>query len=263
MSSELLTRIAKDFLNWREPPTGERYRMGWAGAVLEAPPEYKKKRTSPRLAAPLQVPKTTSRPACYFSRGASEANRRLNPTPIPYLLTETFEMAEARPVPGNVPLLRSICKGKGVLQRNSQGMIFLDIDNRFVSTLMPYLKGSGLVQPPYFKLAYIPDGAHTPVIPAREMAFQYLDEIEEIGKEFHFEVEGLYSMEPVSWPEVEQVWFFKLHSPELENLRRRYFLPATPCGHPFHIVIGVKPKATVVAQTAMPYMRINSGYSAA
>lgn len=299
MDKHLLSRITKDFLNLDPDlvPPRERYRMGWGGSVLsphaKALPRAKAKReavdrllamrerfaslfgptdtlppiplsTSPRLSPPLAPPPATFRPAWYFSRGALENDRRKNPEPITYLLTETNETARARPVPGNTYIFRSLCRGKGVLKRTKQGLVYLDVDNQFISMMLPYLKTYGLVRPPYFNLFDAPEGAHVPVISAREAAFQYLDQVEQLGKEFSFEIEGLYSMEPVSWPEVEQVWFFKLRSAELEDFRSRHFLPAHPGGHAFHIAVAVKPRVSATATPRpMPLMRINIAFLAA
>ncbi len=294
----LLSRITKDFLDLDPAltPGRERYRMGWGGSVLAPHSQATKlskeeKRaaerlmalrerfnnlftheearavplsSSPRLTPPALPPEATFRPPWYFSRGALEANRKKNPEPILYLLTETNERAKARPVPGSSILLRSLCKGKGVLKRNQQGLVYLDVDNRFISMILPYLQSNGLVRPPYFNLFGSPEGAHIPVIPAREGAFQYLDQVAGIDQEFSFLIEGLYSMEPVSWPEVEQVWFFKIQSEELEALRRRHFLPALPGGHPFHIAVAVRPRVGASEPPRrLPLMRINSGYIAA
>lgn len=293
MDSLLLDRLTKDFLNQDpERVSGrERYRMGWAGSLLSRHPEAPAKErvagllelrerlgsiwddeeakpvalsTGPKLEPPMAPPPATFRPARYFFRGAVEANRWKNPAPIEYLLIETNETSLAKPVPGNSLLLRSLCKGKGVLRQNKQGMVFLDIDNRFISMLLPYLKAYGLVRPPYFNLFTTPDGAHAPVIPAREAAFQYLDKVDEVGTEFSFEIEGLYSVKPTTWPEVEQVWFFKLRSPELEKLRRKYFFPALPGGHAFHIAVAVKPQVAVRDRPQPhPLMRINVAFIAA
>lgn len=294
MDRLLLSRLTKDFLN-HDPSLlsgRERYRMGWGGSVLVPHPKAKASRkwrvkellalrerfeglfenlevgvnlsTAPKLAKPVDPPKASVRPAWYFSRGALEADKKKNPEPILYLLTETNEMAKARPVPGNTYLFRSLCKGKGVLKKNQQGLVYLDVDNRFISMMLPYLKAHDLVRPPYFNLFGAPEGAHVPVIPAREAGFHYLDEVEEIDQEFSFEIEGLYSMEPVSWPEVEQVWFFKLRSEELERLRQKYFLPAVPGGHAFHIAVAVKPRIGVSeGPRPLPLMRINVAFVAA
>ena len=218
----------------------------------------------PQLPPPILPPKGTFRPPRYFSRGAVENNRKKNPTPILYLLTETNEISKARPVPGNSLLLRSLCKGKGALRRTDKGFVYLDVDDRFILSLIPYLKTFGLVKPPYFNLFMPPEGAHIPIIPAREAAFHYLEKVDGIDQEFSFEIEGLYSVEPTLWPEVEQVWFFKVYSEELEAFRRRNFLLSKPAGHSFHIAVAIKPRlAAIKREQRFPIMRINTAYLAA
>lgn len=183
-----------------------------------------------------KLPPFSDPPPRYFSRGAKES-----PLPLFQLLTETNELPQHRPIPRNRLLLRTLCRGKGVL-RQSQGHVYLDIDNHFILGLLPYLRSQGLVRAPYFNLFGSPNGAHIPVIPSREAYFQDLDSIREVGKECSFEIEGLYSMaHPTAWPEIEEVWFFKVKSSELEQVRRNYFLPPSPGGHPFIIAIAVKP----------------------
>ena len=200
-------------------------------------------------------------PPRYFSKGSLGQEKT---APIPYLLIETNEISEARPVPGNSAFLRSIAKGKGVLQKNNQGLFYLDISDRFISSLIPYLKANGLVRAPYFNLFQAPNGAHIPVIPPREAAFHFIDHLEEIGKEFTFEIEGLYSIEPTLWPEVEQVWFFKVRSPELEVFRQKQLLLAKPGSHSFHIAVAIKPRPSKMLQPLPhPMMRINVAYLAA
>lgn len=214
----------------------------------------------PKLPRPMQSLKEGSyRPPRYFSKGSMGKERT---APIPYLLIETNELSKARPVPGNSLFLRSLAKGKGTLQKSVEGLFYLDIDDRFILSLVPYLKAFGLVRAPYF--SFPPDGAHIPVIPPREAAFHYIDQIDEVGKEFTFEIEGLYSLEPTLWPEVEQVWFFKVRSPELEALRQRQLLVSKPGGHSFHIAIAIKPRQTKMRQPLpLPIMRINIAFLAA
>ncbi|OGN55890.1 MAG: hypothetical protein A3D96_00390 [Chlamydiae bacterium RIFCSPHIGHO2_12_FULL_44_59] len=287
MDSLLLSRITQDFLTLDHDQVSpkERFRAGWGGSILishEKAPRRKRKRrseveyllgerkrasrlfakgavdlsTAPKLASPKAAPEGSLSPATPFFRGILEIDRKKNPEPISYLLTETHEFSRARPVPGAPKLLRSLCRGKGVLKRSSQGLVYLDLDNQFISIMLPYLKAHRLIRPPYFNLLIKPEGAHIPVIPAREAAFQYLDAVEELEQPFVFEVDGLYSMKPSTWPEVEEAWFFTVSSPDLEKLRRKYFLPEHPNGHPFHIVIAVKP-GTQKTQPH-PLMRINA-----
>lgn len=295
MDKHLLSRITKDFLNLDPELVSPRarYRMGWGGSVLAPHSQSRPKKmarteaaqkllalrerfsnlfnfsearsislsTAPRLPIPKEPPPAHFSPPRYFSKGGLDIKAL---EPISYLLTETNETAKPRPVPGNTFLFRSLCRGKGKLKRSMDGLVYLDIDNRFITMIFPFLKMQGLIRPPYFNLFATPEGAHIPVIPVRESNFHYLGEIAELEREFSFEIEGLYSMQPTSWPEVEQVWFFKLHSPELENLRRRYFLTAHPGGHAFHIAVAIKPRVGNVkyAQKA-PLMRINIAFLAA
>lgn len=290
MHSLLLSRITKDYLNLDPDvvPRRERYRMGWGGSVLaphkKAPRSLKAKKllalrerfeglfdfvesrpvplsTAPKLIPPAETPPGSFSPPRYFSRGALDKKTQ---EPISYLLVETNETAKARPVPGNSYLFRSLCRGKGTLKKNAQGLVYLDVDNQFITMMLPYLKAHGLIRPPYFNLFDAPEGAHIPVISGREAAFHYLDEIEGLGKEFSFEIEGLYSMEPSSWPEVGEVWFFKVRSTQLEDLRRRHFLTEHPNGHDFHIAVAVKPRvgSARYARKA-PLMRVNVAFLAA
>lgn len=291
MDSLLLSRITKDYLNLDPAlvPLKERYRIGWGGSILVSQSKIKARKqkaaqllalrerfahlfdfseprpipltTAPQLEPPKEEPsKTNYAPPRYFSRGILD---KKTSTPIPYLLTETSETAQARPVPANSQLLRSLCRGKGILRRNGLGLTYLDIDDRFITMMLPFLKTQGLIRPPYFNLFATPEGAHVPVIPAREAGFHYLDQIEGLGDEFSFEIEGLYSMEPSSWPEVEQVWFFKLQSEDLEKIRKKHFLTSLPGGHDFHIAIAIKPRLGSHHPTKAPLMRINVGLSAA
>jgi hypothetical protein len=294
MDSLLLSRLTKDYLNLDPSIVAPnvRYRMGWAGSLLvahaDAAAKEKKKKaikellslrkqfknlfnkpevmefsSAPKLPEPKELSSGPLSPPWYFSKGALDKDRTKNPSAIPYLLTETNEISQARPISGNMGLLKSLSKGKGILKQNSQGLIYLDVDNRFISATLPLLKGYKVSRPPYFNLFDSPEGAHVPVISKRERAFHYLDTIEDLGKEFSFEIEGLYSLQPFSWPEVEEVWFFKLRSDGLEALRRKHFLPPTPGGHPFHITLAVKPKAILPGKPPLPLMSINKAFIAA
>ena len=278
-------------IHWMDQPLKSLGRLTWNQSVLSSHPlarpvelarepflESIKKKFKPKP-RPRSVPLDTARPRLvhprsiaigsyqpqrYFCRGALETDRKKNPTPIWYLLTESLEQPIARPVPHNTSLIRSLCKGRGRLRQNKEGLIYLDVHNQFILAMTPYLKAEGLVRPPYFSIFSTPEGAHIPVIPKREADFHYLDECKEIDREFSFEIEGLYSMKPDSWQEVEEVWFFKVKSPELEALRRRYFLTALPGGHDFHIAVAVKPRPKgMPARQAVPFMRINPSFNAA
>jgi hypothetical protein len=263
MKNLLLSRDAKNILN-RSPETlfrGELYRALWGHSTLSAPAKkllaLREQAASLFKDAPIYsiLPKIPKAPR-YFFKGSAE---KRSPRPIPYLLDESTEVSQAEPLGAGSPLIRSLCKGSGTLRQTKEGFVYLEIDRRFAMSLMPYLKAQGLSLPPYFSS----EGTHTPVIPAREMGFHYLEKINEVGQEFSFEVDGLYSMKPASWPEVEQVWFFKLSCPSLEALRRRYFLTSKPNGHAFHMAVAIEPRRTLLPKQSPALMRINSAILAA
>jgi hypothetical protein len=252
----------------RTRPTPNRNALRLASFVLALKDRFAPSRarpvpldaSRPRLAPPKPPTIGSFRPPRYFSKGSSKTELE----PIRYLLTESLELPVARPVPDNSSLIRSLCKGKGTLKQNEEGLTYLDVDNHFISAMMPYLKRQGLIQPPYFNVFGPSVGAHVPVIPKREADFHYLAPIKELTHEFSFEIEGLYSLRPDTWPEVKEVWFFKIRSPELEALRRRYFLTERPLGHSFHIAVAIQPREGASSESApTPLMRINIAFLAA
>ncbi len=198
----------------------------------------------------------------YFARGALEKEKKHNPDPYFFLLTETDETPRPRPLPRNRNLLRTLCRGKGILHQTKQGYVYLDVNNQFILTLLPFLISHDLSRPPYFNLFHSPNGAHIPVIPSREAHFQEIGPIQEVGQEFSFEIDGLYSVKPNNWPEIEEIWYFKVNCPELEKLRRKYFLPALPNGHPMVIATAIKPSEEPINRTA-PTLRISPAAYAA
>ena len=214
--------------------------------------------TQPSTAAPLKNPYQLPR---YFARGALEKEKKHNPEPCFFLLTETDETPYPRPLPRNRTLLRNLCRGRGLLRQTSQGYVYLDIDNQFILALFPYLVFHNLSRPPYFNLFHSPNGAHIPVIPAREAYFQEIGLIREAGQEYSFEIEGLYSVQPNHWPEIEEIWYFKVNCPELEQLRRKYFLPALPNSHPLIIATAIKP--AIAPPSRVHTMRISPAAYAA
>ena len=266
MHFPVLTKIDRELLQLDPQWTSRRKwnRLLWSRSSLTSLSSSPKKPNN-QTAFYQNAPLSSLKSPRYFSKGLFEKDPKQNPTPIPYLLIETQELSMARPVPGSSLFLRSLAKGKGILRKNEKGLFYLDIDNRFVLSLVPYLtRAFGLVHPPYFHLFAAPEGAHIPVILPRETAFHFIENVEDLGKEFTFEIEGLYSTQPTLWPEMEQVWFFKIHSPELEAIRQRQFLLSKPGGHSFHIAVAVKPSSSKTREpSSLPTMRINLAYVAA
>lgn len=201
-------------------------------------------------------PKLSFQPPRYFAASVSDHDKNRSSQPFFYLLTETNENPRPRLLPNHPKLLRMLCHGQGILRQNMQGLTYLDIDNQFIMALLPYITRQGLTPPPHFNALSSPNGAHIPVIPSREARFRDISLVKETGQIFSFEIEGYYSVEPASWPGIQQIWFFRVHSPELERLRRKYFLPAIPGGHPFVIANAVQPNNKIHSNT-LPTMRIS------
>ena len=73
-----------------------------------------------------------------------------------------------------------------------------------------------------------------------ERAIKKKNKVREIGEDFAFTVDKLYSTEPEGWDEVKQVFFLSVKSPELEALRKKYGLSKLLNGHDFHITFAVR-----------------------
>jgi hypothetical protein len=61
-----------------------------------------------------------------------------------------------------------------------------------------------------------------------EVATVGRDEITERGKRYAYTLGRFLSLEPEDWPGVDRVWMIRIHSPELQELRRSYGLSAFP-----------------------------------
>ncbi|MEN9654930.1 MAG: hypothetical protein RL235_1042, partial [Chlamydiota bacterium] len=125
-----------------------------------------------------------------------------------HLMLETDEKAVPRPLPANMHRLQSIVRGKGRLRQNRKGAVFLDVDNEFVRHFLPYFERFGLMKPPYFNVLGTPEGAHIPIVSAKEAALSSIGIVNE--QEIPFWVTGLYSIVPDAWPEVTEAWYFMI-----------------------------------------------------
>ena len=93
------------------------------------------------------------------------------------------------------------------------------------------------------------NGAHISVFNKDEMAKLNLP-IKENGQKFTFTLESIESVNPEGWEEMEKVWFVKVKSPQLEELRKKYGFSPLLNGHNFHITVAVKPVKTKAARIA-------------
>jgi len=122
---------------------------------------------------------------------------------------------------------------EGTLARNSDGFVYLKVDNAYISELFPmlHLQSKGYREPPYSRTKDSP-GAHISVI--------YVDEHitpAEIGQTFHFDVENIVI---VNQGKKSSYAILQVKSAELEKLREKYGLSPKLKGHEFHISIAKK-----------------------
>ena len=68
------------------------------------------------------------------------------------------------------------------------------------------------------------------------------EKIDEIGQEFSYQLGPVQVTNPAGWDEMEKVWFVKVESKELEDMRTGHGLTSLPNKgkHPFHLTFAVK-----------------------
>lgn len=201
-------------------------------------------------------------PPMPFSRGAIEDNKKLNPDLIEYLLQESDEVLEREYVPELIQYAKQFLSCKGKLKQTKKGMVYIDIDNEFIHTLTLFLRGENLIKPPYFNAFSSPQGAHAIVMTENEVKYREVFSVLELGQEFTFQIEGVYTVNPDSWGHVKKAWILQIRSPQLEALREKYRLPAKVKGHDFQITLALKPLEEGDIKKKPP-MRINVAFIAA
>lgn len=149
------------------------------------------------------------------------------------ILLKTAGDAEAAPVMS------------GRLYLSSSGWLMLSVPNALVNGIFASLDEEGLEIPPGKNGK--PYNAHISVMRPDEVAVAGGGEaITERGKTFHYQFGPLKTVAPSGWDEMSKVWFVEVKSPELQNLRKSYGLPALPhkgeAELQFHITVAVRRK---------------------
>ena len=129
----------------------------------------------------------------------------------------------------------------GTLYLSSSGWLMLSVPNALVRGFFAAMHEPGVELPPSG-----PDGqlnAHISVMKPAEVALLGgADKINERGKQFFYSVGRWVEVtDPEGWSEMAKVWFLRVHSPELQALRRSYGLSSLPNEgkHDFHITAAV------------------------
>lgn len=71
------------------------------------------------------------------------------------------------------------------------------------------------------------------------------------GKPFGYSLGRLVSVEPAGWPEMARCWMVRVHSPQLQQLRRSHGLSSLPNEgkYDFHITVGVRRRGVLNRST--------------
>jgi hypothetical protein len=124
--------------------------------------------------------------------------------------------------------------GRLNIQAGSGSYGVLDISEDFKRSVFEAIKTSGMQYDHEH-------GAHISVFTDEELD-RMPEVISEVGKMYPFFLRSIESVNPDGWDEVERVWFVRVESKELEELRKKYGLsPKVHGDHDFHITIAVKP----------------------
>jgi len=134
----------------------------------------------------------------------------------------------------------------GVL-KNSEGFVYVNVDDEYVHKLVSFIKDEGFEEPPYFGDAGLV-GAHITVIYPDEVKKYGIKEIQECGKTINFTPKKCQVVRPPKWEKIDQVYFVVVEAPELDQIREKYGLPKRE--YDFHITIGVKANKIQTCTTA-------------
>ncbi len=126
----------------------------------------------------------------------------------------------------------------GVL-KDSDGFVYVDVDDAYIHKLITFIQDQGFEEPPYFGR---PDlvGAHVTVIYRDEMKKYGIGKIQECGETICFVPKDCQIVQPPKWQRIEEVYLVAVEAPKLDRIREKYGLPKRK--YEFHITIGVKPK---------------------
>ena len=123
--------------------------------------------------------------------------------------------------------------------KNSDGFVYVDLDDDYIHKLIPFIQQDGFQEPPYFGDGGLV-GAHISVMDSEETAKYGIKEIKEYGEEISFIPQECQVVHPLKWKKMDEVYFIVVEAPELDEIRGKYGLPKRE--YAFHITVGVKPK---------------------
>lgn len=125
---------------------------------------------------------------------------------------------------------------EGVLKRNKQGFVYLDIPDEQIFSLLKYCGKTGMEPPPYFKKGMV--GGHISVIATHEKTGQ----ITELGQIFSFRISHTDSFDTDTFGlGTKKIHLVAIACPQLEQVRLNQGLSRRLGGdHDFHITYGIE-----------------------
>lgn len=133
----------------------------------------------------------------------------------------------------------------GTLYLGKKGWVLLSVPNALVRGVFQAMDEPGIELPPG------PDGkleAHISVMSDTDIeSIGGAEKITERGKQFHYSIGRLLSVQPDGWEGVNRVWFLTVHSPDLQALRRSYGLSSLPHDgeYVFHLTCAIRRKGVL------------------
>lgn len=149
----------------------------------------------------------------------------------------------------------------GLLYLSPSGYLLLSVPNALVRGVFAALHEPGAELPPSGSRGL---NAHVTVMRPEELELLGgPDAVTERGKQFRYTLGRFVELEPEGWPEMSKAYLLKVHSPELQQLRRSYGLSGLPHEgrHEFGVICAVKRKG-VLGRNAVGKGEANSDQAA-
>lgn len=133
----------------------------------------------------------------------------------------------------------------GELYASKSGWILLSVPNALARGAFDALDEAGIELPTSEENKF---NAHISVMRPEELEqIGGIDKITERGHHFHYTLGPIQTCAPDGWGDISKVWFIKVNSPELQDLRKSYGLSPRPNNsqYDFHITIAVRRKSVL------------------
>jgi len=131
----------------------------------------------------------------------------------------------------------------GIL-KSQNGFLYVDVDDKYVYNLIPFLEKEGFEMPPNFGKKDLV-GAHIMVASAYETNRHGIRSVNELGEKIDFTLKGCSAVQPPQGQGIDEVYFIFVDAPVLDQIRKKYGLPEKE--YDYHIAIGVKQEAEKAA----------------